>query len=158
MTLPDSYTADSLAAYLHGLTELAYVDEILQWSIEDDSYEETINDTLILLKSNDLTSFNGMAGVTKVRTAGEVALWRRVLIGMVTMIPFSGGQSAGSYSRDQMVAHVRALLSIAEIKATAAGVDVSNMPPARVGSVEYNDPYAHGYSSVYATSRPRRVR
>jgi len=154
MTLPDSYTEETLAEYQASLVQLAYLTDVLQWSVEAGSYDDAVNDTLILLKSQDLPSFDGLTGVSKVRAAGEVALWRRVLIGMVTMIPFSG--KGGSYSRDQMVGHVRQLLSAAEIRAQAAGVDISNMPPAVVAAVRYPDPYGPGYSSIYATSRPRR--
>lgn len=146
MTIPSGYTADELAAYMHGLLTQAKLDTLLHWVVPD-SYAEMITDVMFILGVSDLSVLTTPLQMRQLRAAARVALWRSVKAGLTLAYDFSDSAvgGSGSWSRSQITQHVDALLAQAERDAASVGVDVMTMPPARVYPVEYpEDPYAPG--------------
>lgn len=107
MAVPTSYTEDSFALYLHNV--LDGVADVLSFSIDSGSYDEVVNDVLIALDEDDITTIADIRGL---RATGRYYVWKKAADKAATIYDFSVDKR--SFKRNQIAEHIAERLAAAE--------------------------------------------
>jgi len=132
---PTTYTEATLAEYMH--TALGAIATSLGWTVAGDSYDEPVNDALLLYGADDIASISGRASITKLRALARLAVWRKVVTETAGDYNFSA--DGGSYSRAQVNEQARQVVADLEYE-TAAYRTEHAATTQRVDFI--HDPYA----------------
>ncbi len=107
MPLPTSYTEDTFATYLH--SRFAAYADIFGWSIAGNSYDEIINDTLLMIGASDITT---LTDIESLRVVGQLMLWRAAMDAAGAYYDFR--VDTGDFKRSQMFKAIQSRLEILE--------------------------------------------
>jgi hypothetical protein len=137
----------AFAVYLESLVRRSKFGPVLGWTIDDGSYDEIIADTLAALGDTDIATYISSADLQRLRIAGQVFLYRAILVALVSSYDVS--VDGASFSRSQMLNGAKLALTMAESAAEslglnlpASGIGTVVVPPATVAGVAYpTDPY-----------------
>jgi hypothetical protein len=77
MALPERYTEESLAEFMH--QEVRDLAGAVNWSTANNSYTEVINDVLLALDATALDGFTGAEDLTTLRAVARREVWRAIL-------------------------------------------------------------------------------
>jgi len=151
MPVPTSYTEAEYIDFLHGLVSTARLATLLNWEplTDGSAYADIVVDVLLAFAK---TTVDELTDISQLRAVGRVLLWRKVLEGLTLVYDYS--TDAGSYSRNQIHAHVATLLANAEREASriggVAGEIAVSMPEATITEMSRpDDPYAPGSQAQY---------
>jgi hypothetical protein len=138
MALPSSYTEASFSDYLHAI--MGQVADLLGWKLEEGSYDEVINDTLLAYGVSDIAD---ATDIKKVRALGKLCLWRAVLISAIPEINYTADGT--TMNREAIFQHAQAMLERATAEAAPYDAEyVSNyVYDAEIIGVSRADPYQY---------------
>lgn len=144
MAVISPYFLATFKAYLH--TVLGTVATSLGWTVNAGNYDEVVNDALLSLNTDDITTLTTNTQLKQLRAAGRVSLWRMVASTLAGDYNFSA--DGGSYSREQAHAQALRMLQQAETDAAALGV-LDGYEVTSTGASYGRDPYKD-YDTPYA--------
>jgi len=128
MAAPTSYTEYTLANYMHTLiANDDLVNELvttLKWNVTNGSYNEAINETLLVLEVDDIASISGRDAIRQLRAVARMELWRLVVQRTVPAYQVSDG--VATTSRNQIWEHAKAMLEMATADVVAMGVGIND--------------------------------
>lgn len=145
ITIPSSYTADTLGRFMHSILGNDEVGKALNWDPELD-YEEAVIEAAYAYGTDDISSVSGMASVRKLRAIARVEVWRSVM--ERTAGDYDLKIEGESFSRSQFHDHAQAMLDRSLKMAAAAGVVAYQSPGAQrmaTGSASAKIDYPQGY-------------
>ncbi len=133
MPIPDHYSETDLKVWLHGT--LGSLADLLNWTVEDASYDQAIVDTLLLYGISDIADATDIA---KLQALARVALFRNAELAAAGLVDHS--VLGDSIRLSQALTSIRKILDVAERQATSYGlVSASTVV---VTGIEYvDDPY-----------------
>ena len=138
MALPTSYATEAeFAAYLHGC--LYGIAGVLAWSVDEGSYDEIINDTLVAYGTSDLDSITGESNIVKLRALGKYYVWRAAVDGLASKYDYATNNQRFDLSQMQKMANTS--LRQAEQAAAAYGVGSYAIGVQRV--IRTQEPYGY---------------
>lgn len=151
MPLPTTYSIDEFKAFL--IRRAPEMSALLGWTVDSETLDEVVNDTLFALKLSDFTSIDTAAEVEKLRAMGMVCYWRAAIFALTTRYDFA--DAGGQISRNQLLRNAQTALSEANGRATDLGLN-TNVPEVHVSSMKPAlDPYDEQTSSIYGFRLPR---
>lgn len=156
MPAPASYTEQTLAQYMHTIitnddkvTELVTT---LLWNVANGSYEEAVNEAMLVMGVSDVTSLTSLESIRQLRAVARMELWRLVVQRTVASIQVSDGVTA--VSRQQIWEHAKAMLEMATAEAVSLGVVVNAAYQVGKTAVRHTaDFYRYGESTDNEWSR-----
>lgn len=107
MPVPTSYTESTFKTYLH--TTLGGIADVLSLTVAGGSYDEVINDVLIALDEDDITTIADIRGL---RATGRYYVWKKAADVAATIYDFSVDKR--SFKRHQIVESILNRLAEAE--------------------------------------------
>ncbi len=122
MSIPTAYSETSFAGFLH--KKAGRMADYWGWTWYAaqngaGDYQEMVDDALTLVGLRTVGEATTLEAVSKLRAAGEVALWRTVTNAFTIDYDFSA--DGGSYQRSQM--HKQAADNLAQAQAVLAQLD-----------------------------------
>lgn len=136
MPAPSVYTELTLKDYIHRI--LGAVADVLSWSVPNGSYDEIVNETLLVYGESDISEITGEDNIRKLRTLARRETWRAVIQETAASYDFQSG--GGSYSRSLI--HKMAMENLAKAES-----DASEFDPAWNVSIDtlnhLHDPYQY---------------
>lgn len=134
MAIPSSYTEAELGAYMQSLiTQDTTVNELtsqLSWSVDNDSYDEAVNEALAVYGTDDISTITGFSNIRSLRIIARVELWRLVMQRTVPAYQATDGRLAAS--RNQLYEHAKDMYNMFLSEASAYYEDVQFL--SRMGS------------------------
>lgn len=126
MTVPTSYTEDTLQEYMHDVLGADEVASSMNWTPQQYSYLEAVYESLFVYGASDITTITGLTNIRKLRAIARTEVWR--LVANRTAADYEIRiDGAGTYKRDQVHAHAVKMFELARKEAIAAGVTEYNI-------------------------------